>query len=207
MAKRKSKVPGTDDEIEIDEPDTEEVEVTETGKPEAKATEAPTPQTTEPVVPPPGEPGSPFGDTSQRYEGEADPGQMIKARNIQRVYEQAGLPLPPIEEIVNPSTPAITSIDPTEAEIGGSDVLLTVTGTAFSPGSAIIFNGGIEPTTLNSDTEATTIVKPSLASIAITVPVLIRSAAGAESNSVDFTFTEPVVRSGKKSKAKSEDDE
>jgi hypothetical protein len=207
MAKRVSKVPGSDDTIEIDEPGTEEVEVTETGKPEATGAEAPTPQATEPIVPPPGAPGSPFGDTSQRYEGEADPGQMIKARNIQRVYEQAGLPLPPIDEIINPSTPAITSIDPTEAEIGGSDVLLTVTGTAFSPGSAIIFNGGIEPTTLNSDTEATTIVKPSLATIPITIGVQVRSAAGAESNSVDFSFIEPVARSSRKSRAKSEDDE
>jgi hypothetical protein len=213
MAKRKTKVAGTDDYIEIDEPEgfvpeEDAVEVTEEGKPKAPKTppvlpvDQPAVQTVDDpsnppkAVPGPGEPGSPFGDTSQRYEGEVDVGSVIKARNIQRAYEQAGLP-PPIPG--QPTTPEITSIDPTEAEIGGSDLELTVTGKYFSPGSSILFNGGVEPTTLNADgTEATTIVKPSLASTPGSYPVQIKTAANVESNSVDFTFTEPVVRGAKK---------
>ena len=101
MAKRKSKVPGTDDEIEIeDSPDGEGLTPEHA---EAKfideqadimegrvVPEQPKGKEGEPVVPP--DQSTIFGQTNQTYDGEADPAIIIKARNKLRVYEQTGTP-------------------------------------------------------------------------------------------------------------------
>lgn len=84
---------------------------------------------------------------------------------------------------------SLAAIDPTTAEVGAADLTLTVTGTGFGPDSVIVFNGGEEETTIVSDTQLTTIVKPSTASGAVAVPVWVRS-GGEDSASIDFTFTE-----------------
>jgi len=88
--------------------------------------------------------------------------------------------------------PTLDAIDPVEAEISGADVTLTCTGTNFTETSVIVFNGGPEPTTFVSDTELTTIVRPSTASVAGDFPVLVQQGSF-QTAPVDFTFTEPVT--------------
>lgn len=128
------------------------------------------------------------GQTSQTYDGETDPAQVIKARNIQRVREQHGL------TGSAPQPPTITRLEPSESAAGApDDFILHVYGTAFAPDTMIVFNDHIEPTTLLTDTEATTIVKPSLFVVAAVCPVIMRNATG-DSNAMDFTFTEPLGR-------------
>jgi len=90
-----------------------------------------------------------------------------------------------------PVTPTLTSIDPDTAVIGDPDVTLTVTGSDFTPQSVITFNGGNETTEFVSDTELTTIVKPSTATTAGAYPVTVKTST-LESDAVDFTFTDPV---------------
>jgi IPT/TIG domain-containing protein len=95
----------------------------------------------------------------------------------------------------------ITSLNPDHADIGGADVTMHVIGTGFTPDAVIVFNGGDEPTTYVSDTELTTVVRPSTATVEGAFPVMVRQADG-ESNEVDFTFAaapvevEPVVLVG-----------
>ena len=88
--------------------------------------------------------------------------------------------------------PTLAAIDPTEAEIGGADLTLTCSGTNFTDTSVIVFNGGVELTEFVSDTELTTIVKPSTATIAGDFPVLVRQGTF-ETTAFAFTFTEPVA--------------
>jgi hypothetical protein len=90
-------------------------------------------------------------------------------------------------ELADP--PTLTSLSPDTAVSGDPDFVLTCTGTNFVPGSVIHFGIEDEPTTLVSDTEVTTGVKPSLFAPAV-VPVTVRT-GNLISDPVDFTFTEP----------------
>jgi hypothetical protein len=94
--------------------------------------------------------------------------------------------------------PTLASLDPAEAICGDADdVEMHVHGAGFTAGSMIVFNGGEEPTTYVSETELTTIVRPSTASAPGSYPVLVRTGTH-ETAPVDFTFTEeeaPAARS------------
>jgi hypothetical protein len=87
------------------------------------------------------------------------------------------------------SEPVLDSIDPISAELGGENVTLRAIGSNFTETSVIYFNGGAEMTEFVSETEVTTTVKPSLASVAITVPVTVRQGTY-ETAPQDFEFTE-----------------
>jgi hypothetical protein len=87
--------------------------------------------------------------------------------------------------------PTLTSLSPDTAVSGDPDFTLSCMGTGFTSGSVIFFGHEDEPTTLVSDTEVTTIVKPSLFAPAV-VPVFIRTGP-LDTDPVDFTFTEPAV--------------
>ena len=84
----------------------------------------------------------------------------------------------------------LTDLEPDTAEIGDEDLTMTVTGTGFTADCKILFNGGEEPTTFVSDTEVSTIVRPTSASVAGEYPVQVRNAAG-DSDALTFEFTEP----------------
>lgn len=99
-----------------------------------------------------------------------------------------------LEQAVTDNTPTVAALNPTSAEVGGPDVTLQVTGTNFKDGVVIVFNGFDEPTVFVSETEVTTGVKPSLFTVAEPLPVHVRNPLGYESNSMDFTFTNPVGR-------------
>lgn len=85
--------------------------------------------------------------------------------------------------------PSLASLNPASAEIGGEPLTLHCMGAYFMPESVIVFNGGVEPTTMVSATELTTLVYPSTAQVAGSYPVLIRTFTH-ETAPQMFTFTE-----------------
>jgi IPT/TIG domain len=89
------------------------------------------------------------------------------------------------------AAPTLSAIDPTSAESGTADILLTLTGDKFDQNSVIIFGEHDEPTTLTTEGTLTTMVKPSLFAPA-TVPVSVRNGP-VHSDSIDFTFSEPAA--------------
>lgn len=93
-----------------------------------------------------------------------------------------------------PPPPMLTSLSPDTAVSGDPDVVMSCIGTGFVDASIIVFGTQDEPTTFVSDTEVTTIVRPSLFAPA-TVPVTVRT-DGVPTDPVDFTFTEPAQREG-----------
>lgn len=98
---------------------------------------------------------------------------------------------PPPEPPVTDPAATLTSLSPSTAQVGSSDVTMSVNGSGFTAGSVIVFNGFDEETVFVSASEVTTVVKPSLFSEAIPLPVQVRNTGGM-SNSLDFTFTEAV---------------
>jgi hypothetical protein len=87
--------------------------------------------------------------------------------------------------------PDITSLDPDEADAGDAvDVTMRVTGTGFTEESVITFNGLDEPTVFVSETEVTTIVKPSLFTVPAVCPVTVKNGA-LESDALEFEFLDP----------------
>lgn len=90
-----------------------------------------------------------------------------------------------------PASPTISALTPNTAVLGDPDVTMVVTGTDFTPQSVIVFNGTDEPIVFISDTEISTVVKPSIDWGAVAAPVSVRNGS-LESNELDFTFTDPV---------------
>jgi hypothetical protein len=102
--------------------------------------------------------------------------------------------LPSINEPPGSHLPDVTftvvSIEPTEAEIGSSDLTLHVHGTGFGKNATIVFNGGVEPTTRVSSSHLTTTVKPSTAGTPGTYPVTVEQGGYTVDPPQSFTFTE-----------------
>jgi len=85
--------------------------------------------------------------------------------------------------------PTLSSLSPSTAVHGGADFTLNCIGTNFTTACVIVFNGGEEPTTFVSPTSVTTLVKPSLVSAAIVVPVQVVKGGVLGSETRNFTFT------------------
>lgn len=90
----------------------------------------------------------------------------------------------------NPA-PALATLQPSNAAAGSSALLLTVTGTGFSSGSIVNWNGTALPTTYGSSTELTAQVsKTLLASTGtVSVTVVTGTPGGGTSVPVNFTIT------------------
>jgi IPT/TIG domain len=99
------------------------------------------------------------------------------------IYDETNLE--PEEE----EAPTLSSISPDTAELNSADVTMICTGSGFTEDSVINFAGNDEPIVFVSDTEISTVVKPSLPWGAVSVPVLVKNGT-AESASLNFTFTE-----------------
>lgn len=84
--------------------------------------------------------------------------------------------------------PSLTSLEPMIAAMGGPDFLLTCHGENFTGAHVIVFNGGEELTAVVDATTLTTIVKPSLVSAPVVVPVLARGPDG-DTATLTFEFT------------------
>jgi hypothetical protein len=100
-----------------------------------------------------------------------------------------GLPAPE-EEPVPAADPVLDSIEPESVDLGSPDVTVFFRGSGFTATSVIVWNGGDEPTGYVSETELTTVVKPSTASGAIDVPVSVRNDQ-VYTDPLTFSFTEP----------------
>lgn len=92
-----------------------------------------------------------------------------------------------VDAFPTPTRPwtVVTTLIPTTAVVGSADLTLRVRGQNFTKSTKVLFNGSEEPTQYVSQDEITTVVKPSTASGAATVPV---GAVGANETK-DFTFT------------------
>jgi hypothetical protein len=95
---------------------------------------------------------------------------------------------PPVADVA----PVLSSLNPNTAELGSADVTMHCIGSGFTESSVIMFAGQPEPIVFISDTDITTIVKPSLGWGVVTVQVTVKNDT-AESEPQDFTFTEAVV--------------
>ncbi|GAB2771577.1 hypothetical protein GCM10027175_06340 [Hymenobacter latericoloratus] len=95
---------------------------------------------------------------------------------------------------LNP-TPVLTAVSPTSIAAGSNGFVLTVTGSGFTSGSVVRFNGADRPTTFVSATQLTATIPASDVVQAGTYPVTVANPApgGGSSGSVGFVVT-PVVR-------------
>jgi hypothetical protein len=100
--------------------------------------------------------------------------------------------------------PTVTSLVPSTVELGEPSFDIHVMGTNFTPLSVIMFNGVEEPTTFVSPTELTTGVNMPLWQAPAVVPIAVQNGLGIESNSIDFSFTDPLAPLAVASKVKSE---
>ena len=89
----------------------------------------------------------------------------------------------------NDVPPVLSSLVPSTAALGAPSFTLHVHGTGFRQESTIYWNGGAEQTTFVSATELTTAVDMSSASVAIPIPVTVKTITGQESNALTFTLT------------------
>jgi len=95
--------------------------------------------------------------------------------------------------------PTLTSLSPNTAVLGDPDLTLVCLGSGFTSATVIHFSDQDEPTTLISDTEVSTGVKPSLGWGAVSVDVYVKN-GDLQSDALPFTFTEPT---SSRSKSKS----
>src|SRR5580765_6434892 len=86
--------------------------------------------------------------------------------------------------------PVVSSLDPDTAVLGSADVTMHVHGSGFTEGSTIYFADQPEPIVFVSDTDISTVVKPTLGWGAVTVQVYVQSPDGQKSAELPFTFTE-----------------
>ena len=115
--------------------------------------------------------------------------------NISVVTDVPGSVLIDGEPVTAPGQPApdaapvISALSPDTAVCGdATDITMVVTGDGFLTNSIITFGGLDEPTVTVSDTELSTIVKPSLFTNPDDVEVAVRNSS-AISNVLPFTFT------------------
>src|SRR5262245_61641520 len=100
-----------------------------------------------------------------------DPGQFNLSGNP--IYEDLP-PTWPADAPPDPTLkPVLNSINPSSAKVGAADLTMNVNGSKFVQNSVIWFNGGPEPTTFNSSTQLSTVIKPSTASGPVAVPVWV----------------------------------
>jgi hypothetical protein len=106
----------------------------------------------------------------------------------------------PVEKPPEPPEPeedpaTLSSLSPNSAIAGdAADITMIVNGSGFSEQSVIVFDGHDEPTTLISDTQVSTGVKPSLFVVPADCPVTVRNSGGM-SNELVFSFTDGSSRS------------
>lgn len=91
--------------------------------------------------------------------------------------------------------PTLTAVNPNTAALGDPDVTMVCTGTNFTETSVIMFAGQPEPIVFVSDTEISTVVKPSLPWGVVTLPVAVKQGTY-ETEELDFSFTEAAAPEG-----------
>jgi len=116
-------------------------------------------------------------------EGEINP--LVKTLVLEYIEGGGGGEVPGTEP------PTITTMSPLSGAVGSPDVTITVTGTGFAQGSAIMWNGAALATTFTDETSVSATAPVSQS--ATEGQVEVRVANGAEqSNPVYFTLTAAV---------------
>ncbi|HZD62099.1 MAG TPA: IPT/TIG domain-containing protein [Xanthobacteraceae bacterium] len=101
-------------------------------------------------------------------------------------------------------TPDIEALEPDEVELGAADVTVTISGSGFTPQSAVEVEGEVQSSSFIDEGEMTIVMKPSQYSAAGVVNVIVKNGAY-ESEPVEFEFLEagPVAsRQSKRTKPK-----
>ena len=93
-------------------------------------------------------------------------------------------------------TPWITGLMPDTIGTGDPDLLVTVSGGGFTDETVVLWDGEDVPTTRINKTKLTFTVEPTTAFGPGTVPVTLHNAELTAAETVDFTFTDPVVPEG-----------
>ncbi|MEZ5402374.1 MAG: IPT/TIG domain-containing protein [Bryobacteraceae bacterium] len=118
------------------------------------------------------------------------PGDAIAAAGIVpvRVRPLQGLESNTVNFTVSAGA-LISSLNPSSRIAGSGAFALTILGSNFATGSSVLFGGRtIVPTSVSADTIAVSIPADAILTPG-SIPVLIRSADGADSNAVNFTVT------------------
>ena len=99
--------------------------------------------------------------------------------------------LPACEQQINFPAPSLKAMSPTTTQAGGTAFTLTVTGSSFSPGSVVEWNGNALVTNFLSTSKMTTQVPASLITSpgTATVVVFTTSPGGGTSTTLTFTIT------------------
>ncbi|HWQ33946.1 MAG TPA: IPT/TIG domain-containing protein [Blastocatellia bacterium] len=98
-----------------------------------------------------------------------------------------------------PTAPTLTSLSPNSVTAGGADFTLNLTGSNFTAGSVVRWNGADRPTNFISGTQlqayitAADIASPGAVTVTVFTPSL-RTAPGGTSNPVNFTINPPLPR-------------
>jgi hypothetical protein len=99
--------------------------------------------------------------------------------------------LPACQQQINFPAPSLKAMSPTTTQAGGTAFTLTVTGSSFSPGSVVEWNGNALVTNFLSTSKMTTQVPASLITSpgTATVVVFTTSPGGGTSTTLTFTIT------------------
>jgi hypothetical protein len=93
-------------------------------------------------------------------------------------------------------SPWITGLMPDTVGTGDPDMAVTVSGGGFTEESVIVWDGVDVPTTRINKTRLTFTVEPTAAHEPGTVSVTVRNGELTAAETIDFTFTDPVMPEG-----------
>ncbi len=109
--------------------------------------------------------------------------------NVTIVNPSANPGLPAVFTILPASPPALTSLSPTSTTVGSSAFTLTVSGSNFTSGATVLWNGSSLATTFVSSTHLTAQVPANLVSVAGNMNITVYEAGVAASNALTFTVS------------------
>jgi hypothetical protein len=115
------------------------------------------------------------------------PGGPLQGSSMSGAIPLAAIPPEPPEPV--DEAPVLSTIAPSTSLIQVGDLEVTITGTGFTAGSVLVWNGADDTCQFVDETTLTTIVKTDMASVASEVSVAVRNGAQA-SNALMFSFTE-----------------
>ena len=87
--------------------------------------------------------------------------------------------------------PTVTTLTPSTANAGDPGFTLTVAGTNFVPGAAVMWNGSILPTLFSAATQLQATVPATLIASAGTASITVQNTGGAVSGALTFTIGPP----------------
>jgi uncharacterized protein (TIGR03437 family) len=108
--------------------------------------------------------------------------------NVTVVNPGAG-PSPPAVFTILPAPPALASLSPSSINAGSAGFTLTLSGSNFAPGAAVLWNGSSLVTTVVSSTQLTAQVPANLLATAGTVSVNVYQAGVPASSALTFTVS------------------